>query len=136
MLKESQAAHVAKGDKRAIKQRARSPRRIHPLDSSCLTASMFRPYLPQVLQQIQAQVVSSQRQLGMVRVQVQGREREKRMHELTLKQLQEVQPDTNLYRGVGKMCVYVCFRTGCARVYPLRFLYLSSPSCSGMNRLC
>ncbi|PWN47369.1 Prefoldin [Violaceomyces palustris] len=59
--------------------------------------------LHKVLEKIQTQVVTSQRQLGMVRAQIQGRERERKLNQLTLKQIEEVDQETNLYASVGKM---------------------------------
>ncbi|KAK0524974.1 hypothetical protein OC834_000163 [Tilletia horrida] len=61
--------------------------------------------LHKVLQQIQTQYVVSQRQLNGVRAQLQVRERERRGAELTLKQIDEVDPEAKFYKGVGKMFI-------------------------------
>ncbi|KAK0555606.1 hypothetical protein OC861_000164 [Tilletia horrida] len=61
--------------------------------------------LHKVLQQIQAQYVVSQRQLNGVRAQLQGRERDRKGAELTLKQIDEVDTSAKFYKGVGKMFI-------------------------------
>ncbi|CAD6891150.1 unnamed protein product [Tilletia controversa] len=61
--------------------------------------------LHKVLQQIQTQYVVSQRQLSGVRAQLQGRERERKGTELTLKQIDEVDQGAKFYKGVGKMFI-------------------------------
>jgi len=59
----------------------------------------------QLLNSIQTTLTSSQRQLGIVSAQAQGRQREARLQELTSEQLKELGPETKVYRGVGKMYV-------------------------------
>ncbi|KDN53092.1 hypothetical protein K437DRAFT_253415 [Tilletiaria anomala UBC 951] len=59
--------------------------------------------LHRILQEIQTQAITAQRQLNMVRAQVASKDREKRMHALTLKQIDEEKDAIGLYRGVGKM---------------------------------
>ncbi|KAL9935266.1 hypothetical protein V8E36_005614 [Tilletia maclaganii] len=61
--------------------------------------------LQKVLQQIQIQYVVSQRQLAGVRAQLQAKERERKGAELTLKQINEVDPASKFYKGVGKMFI-------------------------------
>ncbi|KAK0523312.1 hypothetical protein OC835_006292 [Tilletia horrida] len=69
------------------------------------TMSQQEEALHKVLQQIQTQYVVSQRQLNGVRAQLQVRERERRGAELTLKQIDEVDPEAKFYKGVGKMFI-------------------------------
>ncbi|KAN0064801.1 hypothetical protein ACQY0O_001858 [Thecaphora frezii] len=63
--------------------------------------------LHKILGKIQAQVVSSQRELAMVRAQIASRERETKLSTLTLSQLfpDGQQPQGGYYRSVGKMFI-------------------------------
>jgi hypothetical protein len=64
-------------------------------------------HILQILQQIQSQLISANRQLNMVRAQLQGSENAKRRLELTTKQLlEEEEGDVHFWQGVGKMCVW------------------------------
>ncbi|KAI8912206.1 hypothetical protein PhCBS80983_g00196 [Powellomyces hirtus] len=58
-----------------------------------------------VLQEIQDKMVETSRQLGMVRGQLQAREREKRVCELTVKELGSLGEGVAAYRAVGKMFI-------------------------------
>ncbi|PWN89094.1 Prefoldin [Acaromyces ingoldii] len=60
--------------------------------------------LHKVLQQIQAQVINSSRQLNMVRAQMQGCETARKRCEFTIKQLDD-EGDVPMYQGVGKMFI-------------------------------
>lgn len=47
--------------------------------------------------------MQSQRQLSIVRAQVNARQREIKLQELTLEQLKGLGPETRMYEAVGKM---------------------------------
>lgn len=60
--------------------------------------------MPQILQQIQTQAITSQRQLQMVKAQIGSKEKERKILELTMRELATIPgDDTKMYRGVGKM---------------------------------
>ncbi|KAK4689859.1 prefoldin subunit 1, partial [Tremellales sp. Uapishka_1] len=63
--------------------------------------------LRKILQQIQSQAVQSQRSLSLVKAQIQSKEKERRILQLTIKELDTVpqDEDANMYKGVGKMFV-------------------------------
>lgn len=59
---------------------------------------------PQILQQIQTQAVTAQRQHSLVRAQIQSKEKERKILDLTVRELATVpKGDTRMFRGVGKM---------------------------------
>ncbi|KAI8922955.1 Prefoldin [Entophlyctis helioformis] len=51
----------------------------------------------------QSKISESSKQLAVVRAQLQGRDREKRLSELTAKELNALPADVSAYRSVGKM---------------------------------
>jgi prefoldin subunit 1 len=55
--------------------------------------------------QIQNTVVQSQRSLGVIKAQATSKERERKIIQLTQRELQDMGDDVNVYKGVGKMCV-------------------------------
>ncbi|KAL7414106.1 Prefoldin [Mrakia frigida] len=61
--------------------------------------------IQRIFQQIQGQLQRSQKDLSLVRAQLAGKDREKRVLELTAKQLDQVPKEegAKMYRGVGKM---------------------------------
>ncbi|ORY34589.1 Prefoldin [Naematelia encephala] len=60
--------------------------------------------LHKILQQIQTQAVNSQRALSVVRSQMQSKEKERKILQLTMRELETVPKDEDrMYRGVGKM---------------------------------
>jgi chaperonin cofactor prefoldin len=59
----------------------------------------------QILQQIQQTAIQSHRSINTARQQTAAKERERRILQLTIKELDQVDKDVNLYKGVGKMCV-------------------------------
>lgn len=63
--------------------------------------------LTQLLNTVQTRLVQSQRQLSIVRAQVNARQREAKLDELTLEQLKGLGSGTRMYEAVGKMCVVV-----------------------------
>lgn len=69
-------------------------------------SEMNEDSLPVLLNSIQSRLVSSQRQLSIVNVQMKGRAREAKLQELTMEQLQGLGDKTRVYKAVGKMYVH------------------------------
>ncbi|KAF8433816.1 Prefoldin [Terfezia claveryi] len=63
--------------------------------------------LQKLLQEIEARATLSQQQLQVVRGQVAGKQRDMRLNQLTITELDSLPKDTNVYEGVGKMFVLV-----------------------------
>ncbi|PYH42104.1 putative prefoldin subunit 1 [Aspergillus saccharolyticus JOP 1030-1] len=63
--------------------------------------------LQKILQEIEAQAISSQQQLGITKAQITTKQRDIRMLELTSKEIGELPKETRVYEGVGKMFVAV-----------------------------
>ncbi|KAI1929600.1 hypothetical protein LOZ65_001688 [Ophidiomyces ophidiicola] len=61
--------------------------------------------LQKLVQEIEAQAIASQQQIGLVKSQITAKQRDMRLSELTSNELGQVPPNTNVYEGVGKMCV-------------------------------
>ncbi|GAA6034835.1 hypothetical protein JCM8097_009324 [Rhodosporidiobolus ruineniae] len=64
--------------------------------------------LRKVVLQLQSQQVDASRQLQVVRAQLTGKERDKKLTTLTLQEIEQLPRDSNqaaLYRGVGRMFV-------------------------------
>ncbi|KAL7419224.1 hypothetical protein Q5752_006061 [Cryptotrichosporon argae] len=62
--------------------------------------------LRKILQQIQTQAITSQRALSGVRAQVGSKEKERKILQLTMRELEGVpQGEGTMYRGVGKMFI-------------------------------
>ncbi|WRT69863.1 uncharacterized protein IL334_006854 [Kwoniella shivajii] len=63
--------------------------------------------LRKILQQIQQQAISSQKQLSIVRAQIQSKEKERKILALTTRELGHVPRDdsSTMYKGVGKMFI-------------------------------
>jgi prefoldin subunit 1 len=61
------------------------------------------PHATQILMQIQQTAVQSQRALSVAVQQTSVKERERRILQLTIDEIGQIQGDVNLYRGVGKM---------------------------------
>jgi hypothetical protein len=59
----------------------------------------------QILDQIQTTAVQSQRALSVARQQTTVKERERRILQLTIDEIDHMESDVNLYKGVGKMFV-------------------------------
>jgi prefoldin subunit 1 len=53
--------------------------------------------------QIQSTAVNAQRQLQVVKQQSGGKDRERRIVQLTLRELDGMDSNVNVYKGVGKM---------------------------------
>ncbi|KIP11761.1 hypothetical protein PHLGIDRAFT_21477 [Phlebiopsis gigantea 11061_1 CR5-6] len=63
--------------------------------------------LRKILMQIQQTAVQSQRALNVSRQQIAGKERERRILQLTIEEIKGLDGDVNLYKGVGKMFMQV-----------------------------
>ncbi|TFY58248.1 hypothetical protein EVG20_g8226 [Dentipellis fragilis] len=63
--------------------------------------------LRKILVQIQQTAVQSQRALGVTRQQISSKDRERRILQLTINEISEMEPDVNMYKGVGKMFMMV-----------------------------
>ncbi|WVW87098.1 hypothetical protein I302_109155 [Kwoniella bestiolae CBS 10118] len=63
--------------------------------------------LRKILTQIQQQAIQSQKQLSLVRAQIQSKEKEKKILSLTVRELDNVPRDGSgaMYKGVGKMFI-------------------------------
>lgn len=57
----------------------------------------------QLLQEIEAQATISQRDSQTVRVQIATKQRDIRLNQLTIKEIESLPAGTNVYEGVGKM---------------------------------
>jgi hypothetical protein len=49
--------------------------------------------------------VNANRNLNLTKAQIASKERERRILQLTIKEVDALKPDVNVYRGIGKMCV-------------------------------
>jgi prefoldin subunit 1 len=64
----------------------------------------WQPTDTQILEQIQQQAILSQRELSVVRSQIQNKERERKILELTMRELDTIPAaEDKMFRGVGKM---------------------------------
>ncbi|KAG7452134.1 Prefoldin [Guyanagaster necrorhizus] len=63
--------------------------------------------LRKILVQIQQTAVQSQRALSLSQQQTQAKERDRRKIQLTIKELETIEGNVNLYKGVGKMFMMV-----------------------------
>ncbi|KAK9448950.1 Prefoldin [Limtongia smithiae] len=72
--------------------------------------------LQKVLQEIEMRVMQSQLELTNVKQQITQKQREIRLTELTLKELQDVPPSVGVWEGVGKMFLNVPIGTHIARL--------------------
>lgn len=68
-----------------------------------LLSSVADSHLSQILMQIQQTAVQSQRALNISRQQISSKERERRILQLTINEINSLGDDVNLYKGVGKM---------------------------------
>ena len=58
---------------------------------------------PQLVQEIESQAVSAQREINTVKATVSAKQRDIRMLELTSSEVKQLSKDTRVYEGVGKM---------------------------------
>lgn len=68
---------------------------------------MMSFHLVQILQQIQQTVVDSQRSMQITKQTSAAKERDRRILQLTIDEINGLDRDVKLYKGVGKMCVAV-----------------------------
>ncbi|KAH7107686.1 Prefoldin [Auriculariales sp. MPI-PUGE-AT-0066] len=71
------------------------------------TASPLINHYPQILAQIQQQSQQSQKAFSLAQAQTQAKQREQRMVQLTLKELESLKGDVTLYKGLGKAFMMV-----------------------------
>lgn len=71
--------------------------------SLLLTASLILGL--QILNQIQQTAVNSQRQLAISKNMTSAKERERKILQLTVDEINGLKKDVNLYKGIGKMSV-------------------------------
>lgn len=57
----------------------------------------------QLVREIETQAIQSQQQISLVRSQIAGKQREKRLAQLTQSEISSLSTDTPIYEGVGKM---------------------------------
>jgi len=74
-----------------------------PLTMTTLTDDTLR----KILIQIQQTAIQSQRSLNVSRQQTIAKERERRILQLTIDEINSIREDVNTYKGVGKMFVMV-----------------------------
>ncbi|ODM22703.1 hypothetical protein SI65_00292 [Aspergillus cristatus] len=63
--------------------------------------------LQKLLQEIEAQAITSQQQLNITKAQITAKQKNARLLELTSKELSSLPKETKVYEGVGKMFVGV-----------------------------
>ncbi|KAK7686622.1 hypothetical protein QCA50_010222 [Cerrena zonata] len=78
----------------------------HLLQASTM-ATLSDDTLRKILVQIQQTAVQSQRNLNIAKTQIQGKERERRILQLTIEEINSLNEDVNVYKGVGKMFMNV-----------------------------
>ncbi|KAI9312273.1 Prefoldin [Dichotomocladium elegans] len=59
----------------------------------------------QVFVELQAKYVASTQQVNSVKAQIQARQRDRKMAELTRRELDTLEPDTKTYKPIGKMFI-------------------------------
>ncbi|TFK56478.1 Prefoldin [Heliocybe sulcata] len=70
-------------------------------------ASLSDETLRKILVQIQQTAIQSQRALNLTKQQTAAKDRERRILQLTIDEISGMEPDVNMYKGVGKMFVMV-----------------------------
>ncbi|KAI9735230.1 MAG: hypothetical protein M1834_001820 [Cirrosporium novae-zelandiae] len=65
--------------------------------------------LQKLVQEIESRAIFAQQQVNIVKSQIAGKERDARMQQLTLKEINDLPPETKVYEGVGRM--FVCNST-------------------------
>ncbi|KAL1928346.1 hypothetical protein VTP01DRAFT_2702 [Rhizomucor pusillus] len=66
-------------------------------------SSLSDDTIRKVFVELQAKYIASTQQLNTVKAQIQARERDRKMAELTRRELDTLEPDTRTYKPVGKM---------------------------------
>ncbi|CAK7198093.1 hypothetical protein SEUCBS139899_000751 [Sporothrix eucalyptigena] len=67
--------------------------------------SLSNEALQKLVREIETQAIQAQQQITIARSQAAGKQREMRLAQLTLKELESLPTDTGVYEGVGKMFV-------------------------------
>lgn len=57
------------------------------------------------MQEIETRAVTAQQQINLVKAQISSKQRDARLVQLTANEIGSLPKDTNVYEGVGKMCV-------------------------------
>lgn len=55
------------------------------------------------MREIETQAIQAQQQISLVRTQLAGKQREKRLAQLTQSEISSLPADTPIYEGIGKM---------------------------------
>lgn len=69
--------------------------------------SISNEALQKLVREIESQAMAAQQQIGLVRTQVNSKQREVRLAQLTQNEIKSLPTDTPVYEGVGKMFVQV-----------------------------
>jgi Prefoldin subunit len=59
----------------------------------------------QLLQEVESQAIQSQQQINIVKSQINVKQRDARLNQLTFTELSQLSRDTKVYEGLGKMSV-------------------------------
>ena len=60
-------------------------------------------YINQLVQEIETQAITAQREINVVKAAVASKQRDVRMLELTSTEVKQLDKDTKVYEGIGKM---------------------------------
>ena len=74
-----------------------------PVVHACPLAARCSALTPQILAQIQSSARTSSQALALVRSQLGAKEKDRKVLQLTMRELEGVRADEEVYRGVGKM---------------------------------
>lgn len=58
-----------------------------------------------MVQEIETRAITAQQQINLVKAQISSKQRDVRIVQLTANEIGSLPKDTNVYEGVGKMCV-------------------------------
>lgn len=61
--------------------------------------------MEKLLQEVQSQAIQSQQQINIVKSQINVKQRDSRLNQLTSTELSQLSRNTKVYEGVGKMSV-------------------------------
>ena len=103
-------------------------RRVSVFMHCCNKSSLTVQLQSQILVQIQQTAVQSQRQLAVTKSTQQAKERERKILQLTIEELNGIKGDVKVYKGVGKMYVSRTQSTAFELTKPLiRFMMTPRP---------
>lgn len=60
--------------------------------------------LQKLLQEVEAQAIQSQQKIAQTQQEIATKKRDARLNQLTVSELSNLEKDTPIYEGVGKMC--------------------------------